>query len=194
MWSDEVEKISSAVYQVSSQIKSAGKKLCNKDLCEIDYQMLADNILRTLNYWTGKTYVGIEKDKTVRKAFQSFFTQLYSFLMICRDSNIKELQKFAKRALYQGVLYRYLGHGDVSEDCDSRVEPQYNDIYVSWSKNSENSYIESKLYGVITLIECEVSGNYYGIDLGAFGVVRGNEAEVVFPTIKETVKDISYIS
>lgn len=94
--------------------------------------------------------------------------------------------------MYQGVLYRYLGH---SEPSDSRkcVRPQYNKIYVSWSKNKGNKYLESKLYGVKTLLACNVNYPYFGIDLSAFGMSRGNEREVVFPTIEETMTSIKFI-
>lgn len=45
----------------------------------------------------------------------------------------------------------------------------------------------------MTLLTCKIDEPYYGIDLEAFGVVRGEEAEVVFPTIKETITEIKYI-
>ena len=102
-------------------------------------------------------------------------------------------KKFANDTLYHGTIYRYLGHCLENEIYDNIVEPEYNDIYVSWSKNPTNSYIESKLYGTKTLLTCKIENNYYGIDLEAFCVVRGNEAEVVFPTIKETITNIEYI-
>ena len=70
---------------------------------------------------------------------------------------------------------------------------QYNNIYVLWSKQPQNHYIENKLYGTMTLLTCKVDEPYYGIDLEVFGVVRGQEAEVVFQTIKETITEIRYI-
>lgn len=57
----------------------------------------------------------------------------------------------------------------------------------------QNHYIESKLYGTMTLLTCEASEPHYGIDLNAFGVVRGDEAEVVFPTIADAITNIEYI-
>lgn len=45
----------------------------------------------------------------------------------------------------------------------------------------------------MTLLTCKVDEPYYGIDLEVFGVVRGQEAEVVFQTIKETITEIRYI-
>ena len=81
----------------------------------------------------------------------------------------------------------------MEENANKRVEPQYNNIYVSWSKQPQNHYIENKLYGTMTLLTCKVDEPYYGIDLEAFGVVRGQEAEVVFPTIKETITEVKYI-
>jgi len=40
---------------------------------------------------------------------------------------------------------------------------------------------------------CMISEPYYSIDLEAFGVVKGDEAEVVFPTLQETLTIIGYI-
>lgn len=45
----------------------------------------------------------------------------------------------------------------------------------------------------MTLLTYKIDEPYYGIDLEAFGVVRGEEAEVVFPTIKETITEIRHI-
>lgn len=39
---------------------------------------------------------------------------------------------------------------------------------------------------------CNISGDKYGIDLTALGVSRGDEAEVVFPTLKECVIKVEY--
>lgn len=46
------------------------------------------------------------------------------------------------------------------------------------------------LTGVIILKD---GSNISPIDLEAFGVVRSQEAEVVFPTIKETITQVKYI-
>ncbi len=78
-WSDRIEEISGIIYQVASQIRSATKKLSNKDMLEKDYRVLAVNIYKTLDHWTGKTYVGMPKDKAIQKAFQAFFIQLYEY-------------------------------------------------------------------------------------------------------------------
>ena len=62
------------------------------------------------------------------------------------------------------------------------------------NKHPQNDYIESKLGGNITWLSCEITAPRYGIDLEAIKSSRGNEAEVVFPTIKECVTEIRYIS
>lgn len=103
------------------------------------------------------------------------------------------LWTIADKVLYRGSLYRYLGHGSAKCNTNNRIEPQFNNIYVSWSKNPKNYYIESKLYGTMTLLACKIDEPYYGIDLEAFDVIRGKEAEVVFPTIKETITEVRYI-
>lgn len=192
-WDNEVDQNIKEIYRVTDQIKNIGKRLKINDVTFDAFQTLYENICETLNFWTGRTYVGQKKSKAVQKAFQAFFETLYAFLFICRDLNNSTLQDLAHESLYHGVLYRYLGHGSVEEDIDSKVEPQYNNIYVSWSKQPQNHYIESKLYGTMTLLTCEVSEPHYGIDLNAFGVVRGDEAEVVFPTIADAITNIEYI-
>lgn len=192
-WNNEIDKAMMEIYRVKKQIQSVGKKLKTNNITYDDFELIFDNVSQTLNYWTGHTYIGQEKGKFIKKVFQAFFEELYNFLFICRELDNSELQKIADKALYRGILYRYLGHGLIEGNISNRVEPQYNDIYVSWSKQPQNSYIESKLYGTMTLLTCRIDEPYYGIDLEVFGAVRGNEAEVVFPTIRETIKDIKYI-
>ena len=174
-------------------MQNVGVRLKTNDIFNEDFSVFLDNVYETLKYWTGHTYIGQEKDKALQKAYQTFFEALYKFLFICREFGNPMLKSFSDEVLYRGSLYRYLGKGSVEENTDKRIEPQYDNIYVSWSKQPKNYYIESKLYGTMTLLTCKIDEPYYGIDLEAFGVVRGEEAEVVFPTIKETITEIRYI-
>ena len=197
MWDNEIEKVANEINRVSSQIKSVQKKLPTNDIIYGDdnFNIFRDNVYQTLDYWTGHTYIGHKKCKLIRKAFQVFFEALYDFLLFCQredNSFLHLLKKLADDALYQGTIYRYLGHCSDDPDTESKVEPKYNSIYVSWSKKPNNHYIQSKLYGTKTLMTCVISEPYYGIDLEAFGVVRGDEEEVVFPTLQETIKSIEY--
>lgn len=193
LWDNEVDKSITEIYRVTAQFKRVGERLEKHSISYEEFELFSNNIYQTLNFWTGHTYVGKKKQKALQKAFQAFFEALYSFLFTCRKLDNSMLQKFANESLYHGVLYRYLGHGSADDNIDNKVEPVYNNIYVSWSKKPQNYYIESKLYGVMTLLTCNIIEPYYGIDLEPFGVVRGDEAEVVFPTIKETITDITYI-
>lgn len=192
-WDDEVEKAITEIYRVKSQLQSVGVRLKTNDISNEEFSVLLNNVYETLKYWTGHTYIGQHKKKDIQKAYQTFFEALYDFLFVCRELGNPVLKSFADEALYRGLLYRYLGYGFVEKNADKRVEPQYNNIYVSWSKQPKNHYIESKLYGTMTLLTCKIDEPYYGIDLEAFGVVRGQEAEVVFPTIKETITEVKYI-
>lgn len=171
------------IYQVKDQIKNFVKKrhLNNKD----DYVMLYANICNVLSFWAEFTWVGIPKEKNQKKAFQAFFVELYGLLV----SDLFDGDNY----LYQGTLYRYLGHGSQEEESAPAIIPEYNDIYVSWSKKPENKYLESKLYGKMTHLTCELTGDFYGIDLTAFEVDRPGEEEVVFPTIESTIKSIVII-
>lgn len=192
-WDNEVEKAITEIYRVKNQTQSVGGKLKTNDISNADFLLFLDNIYKTLKYWTGHTYIGHKKDKALQKAYQTFFEALYDFLFICREFGNPMLQTFSDDVLYRGSLYRYLGYGSAEELIDKRIEPQYNNIFVSWSKQPNNHYIENKLYGTKTLLACKISEPYYGIDLEAFGVVRGEEAEVVFPTIQQTITEVKYI-
>lgn len=198
IWDNEIDIAAVEIKRVSAQIPGVIKKLKSGDITfeDTNFNLLVNNITKTLSYWTGHTYVGQEKDKMVQKAFQSFFGYLYDFLMFCltEDRNSQQFYHgFADRALYQGNVYRYLGHCSGSGNYSEKIEPIYNDIYVSWSKKPDNPYILSKLCGTKTLLTCEIAEPYYGIDLDAFGVVRAEEQEVVFPTIMEMIKEVKYI-
>ena len=193
LWGDEVDKSITEIYRVKAQFKRVGERLEKHSISYKEFELFFNNICETLNFWTGHTYVGQKKQKALQKAFQAFFEVLYTFLLNCRYMDNSMLQNLANESLYHGVLYRYLGHGSADDNIDSKVEPVYNNIYVSWSKKPQNHYIESKLYWVMTLLTCNIIEPYYGIDLEAFGVVRGDETEVIFPTIEKTITDIRYI-
>jgi hypothetical protein len=198
LWDNEIEIAVKEIYRVTAQIKSVQKKLPTNDIMHYDYdfKIFYDNVYATLSYWTGHTYVGHKKSKTIQKAFQAFFTSLYDFLLFCQreyGSSLQPLKELAYAALYRGTIYRYLGHCSDDNDTESKVEPKYDGIYVSWSKNPNNHYIQSKLYGTKTLVTCVIDEPYYGIDLDAFGVVKGDETEVVFPTLQETVTSIENV-
>lgn len=170
-WDDEVEKAITEIYQVKSQIQSVGVRLKTNDISNEEFSVLLNNVYETLKYWTGHTYIGQHKKKDIQKAYQTFFEALYDFLFVCRELGNPVLKSFVDEALYRGLLFRYLGYGFVEKNADKRVEPQYNNIYVTWSKQPKNHYIESKLYGTMTLLTCKIDEPYYGIDLEAFGVV-----------------------
>lgn len=161
--------------------------------------VLVQNISDALSMWTGSTYVGVKKDEKLELAYTTFFNAFYAVLTCLLDVN-ENCRMIAQRMLYDGVLYRYLGHSSGAADCYSRVEPEYNNMWVSWSKDDvrKNPYLNSKLYGTKTLLICKTN-HLQGIDLAGwdelFGtcIVRANESEVVYPTLKDAVYDVKYI-
>lgn len=146
------------------------------------------DIYAVCKLWATNTYVGQPKPDDVREAFQSFFEALMAMLIKLKDSSITNERDLSTLLLYQGTVYRYLG---TASSSDKHVMPQYNDIYVSWSKKPRNSYFESKLLSPITWMACEIKEPRYGINLAAICSLEG-EQEVVFPTIQECITQIDY--
>lgn len=169
------------------------------DITNDKLNTLFSNITNALAYWTGNTYVGQPKEKALEKVYQTFFELLLELLIFIKDSPrfTNEHKEKIDSVLYQGNIYRYLGYSSEEyhylDNKEQFVKPNYNGIYVSWSKNKSNSYIESKLRGPITKLKCCINEDMFGIDLEAFGVSRGNEKEVVFPTLEKCITEIQYI-
>ena len=192
-WSDEIDKTVVELIRVRNQIDSTVRAIKRRSVTSEMLSDLGYNLGEALSWWTGHTYVGVEKDKKLKKSFQYFYESLYDFLLVCRSSNISVLHNLAEHALYQGTVYRYLGYS--SNSRLSKVAPkevEYDGVFVSWSKDAVIPYVESKLCGTLTRVTCNISGDKYGIDLTAFGVSKGAESEVVFPTLKEYVTNVEY--
>ena len=194
---NDTSEVIGIINTVTNQMNNILKRLNDKDIeeCDKDIKRLWNNIQTSLRLWVGNTYVGEQKEKKLQKAFQSFFIGLNDFLVFCHsDINVAypHLKQWAHKILYRGTVYRYLGYNAPVEESNRPIEVQYDGIYVSWSKEPENNYLTSKLYGVVTFLKCEISEPYYGIDLEAFGVSRGKEREVVFPTLKDSIVTIEY--
>lgn len=192
-WSDEIDKTVVELIRVRNQIDSTVRAIKRRSVTSEMLSDLGYNLGEALSWWTGHTYVGVEKDKKLKKSFQYFYESLYDFLLVCQSSNISVLHNFAEHALYQGTVYRYLGYS--SNSRLSKVAPkevEYDGVFVSWSKDAVIPYVESKLCGTLTRVTCNISGDKYGIDLTVFGVSKGVESEVVFPTLKEYVTNVEY--
>lgn len=193
---EDIDENAKEIYRVSNQICSINNKVNRFGsiwLCEINDEILMLNVRKVINQWTRHTSVGVKKNPKLQKSFQSFYKHLYEFLLLMNDIEESGYHDLAKASLYQGKLFRYIGSGSSFNRADKRIEPEYNDIYVSWSKKRKNTYFEQKLYGIITLLTCNVESPNYGIDLTPFGVACDGEDEVVFPTIKDTLEEIEYI-
>lgn len=158
--------------------KTDRKRLLDK------YVILQANIKDILYYWTRMCSVGYPKNKKFIKAYSVFFEQLLEWLKKLQNSKIEYFKEFSNKALFQGTVYRC-----IHNENNYNKEPvlRYENNYVSWSKNSYVPYLEQKIKGKLLHITCEIKDEYYGIDLEAFDVVAGEEAEVVFPTVKELI-------
>lgn len=141
-WDGEVKKAITEIYRVKNQMQNVGARLKTNDISNEDFSAFLDNVYETLKYWTGHTYIGQKKDKALQKAYQTFFEALYKFLFICRELGNPMLKSFSDEVLYRGSLYRYLGKGSAEENTDKRIEPQYDNIYVSWSKQPKTTTLK----------------------------------------------------
>lgn len=188
LWKDDTSNIIKGIGEATNNIVNYRHSLnvTEKRFCE-----LIEDVQAVCDFWTGNTYVGVPKETAEKEAFQKFFSELMQLLLEMKKSGTIFERRIAANMLYTGKVYRYLGNKFQPEKI---VKPSYDNIYVSWSKHPQNNYIESKLGGNITWLSCEITAPRYGIDLEAIKSSRGNEAEVVFPTIKECVTEIRYIS
>ena len=188
LFSDEVDKIvfgiKEAIFTINQYVNTVFRTK------EMLFE-LREDITIICDFWSGKTYVGSPKNTKVKAAFQEFFEDLMQLLIVLKHNGNNDEQRFANSMLYRGTIYRYLGNCSPSK---KRIKPKYESIYVSWSKSPENRYLLSKLYGPVTWMSCEIKEPLYGIDLQAIGCSRANEQEVVFPTIKQCITEIKYIS
>ena len=184
LWSDDIPEIVKAVNEATNNISVYYDSADNSANA---LKKLNEDIREVCNFWTGKTYVGDRKDDEIVQVFQNFFETLMKLLLKMKDSKKNYEAKFANARLYQGKVYRYLGYGNSQDITDKAIRPEYNEIYVSWSKEPQNDYIESKLYRKITWLEAEIKSPYFGIDLEEMGTSKEREREVVFPTLKDFV-------
>ena len=203
-WDSDYKENAQKIHGIACQIQTYTKRI-EHGITQDQGEPLMKNIAVVLDNWTGATYVGDRKKKQLEKAFQAFFTALYDFIIECRNNDCYFNIESSSKILYRGMVYRYLGHqlGDVPDN--SIVEPIYNDIYVSWSKNQHDINIEKKLRYPMTWMAAEIKEPYYGIDLVGLAeaiselvktehrIAIRAEREVVFPTIKECISDIKYI-
>lgn len=189
---DDLEN-SHKIISVANQIKSVCGYI-DKHGCFDKSKMtpLCDNIYDVIDYWVRYTYVGQEKTAKLKSAYQQFFNELYHFVILCSNLPDQDVREFANSALYEGTLYRLLGHGTTKNRRRS-VKPIYDGIWVSWNKKPNNRYLESKLYGTKTKLIC-CTGDIKGLDLSAFVQCAGNEEEVVYPTLKECIINVEYVN
>lgn len=184
-------------------------KRFNKDFDPFEFiDELFERIAFVLIQWSGDTYVGEEKTENIKKIFQDFFITLVDLVNLFdknKEKCLKQEIDFSKNIKYKGTIYRILGYSNcLDRNKNKSIIPKYNDIYVSWSKNKDNSYLESKLYGKKTRLTAVIDKDKFGIDLEKIEefietiydenlyISRGNEREVVFPTLEECVKEVIY--
>lgn len=199
MTESDLQFIEKTTYGLRWYVSQRGKQGFDREL----FEDMICHIMAVLSKWTGETWVGHKKDKRTETVFQNFFetfVNLIEYINFFEKMMSDTEKEFANMTVYNGVLYRYLGScSPGNKEC---VEIEYNDIYVSWSKNDLNDYIESKLYGPQLWIKAQTAPFDFAIDLEGVdkfyqkitgenkGVVRGNEREVVYPTKRECILEM----
>lgn len=180
------EAIVNALHKTKEQFDIVKKIIENGDSPSQEYiNVFYIDAKQAILWWIENTYVGKEKPNQIKIAFQDFYQSLYRLLRAFQKSDVCSLRQFADRALYQGIAYRWLGYGEPCDSMEVARNVIYENIYVSWNKKTNiPRSIKNKLYGTITQITCEISGEYYAIDLMAFlNEPINDEDEIVFPTI-----------
>lgn len=199
MTESELQFIERTTYGLQWYVSQRGKQEFDREI----FEDMIRHIMAVLSKWTGETWIGHKKDKRTETVFQNFFETLVGLIGYINffEKMISDTEKeFANMTVYNGVLYRYLGS---CSPCNKEsVEIEYNNIYVSWSKNDLNDYIESKLYGPLLWIKAQTAPFEFAIDLEGVdkfyqkitgenkGVVRGNEREVVYPTKRDCILEV----
>ena len=199
MTESDLQFIEKTTYGLRWYVSQRGKQGFDREI----FEDMICHIMAVLSKWTGETWVGHKKNKRTEMVFQNFFETFVGLIGYINffEKKMSDTEKqLANMTVYNGVLYRYLGS---SSPCNKEcVEIEYNDIYVSWSKNEQNDYIESKLYGPLLWIKAQTLPFDFAIDLEGVdkfyqkitgenkGVVRGKEREVVYPTKRECILEV----
>lgn len=70
---DQIEEVVKELNRVTNQFVQARKKIISGNMAEHGWHTFRDNICTTLSYWTGNTYVGCRKEKSLEKSISTFF-------------------------------------------------------------------------------------------------------------------------
>ncbi|MGL4363456.1 MAG: hypothetical protein ACRCZM_11500 [Bacteroidales bacterium] len=168
------------------------------------FNALITEIINIISIWTGETFVGIQKEKVQEKLFNQFFYSIKELIIFLENlgSTSQSESEFISHIKYTGNIFRYMGNGCFLSKAT--IIPTFNDVYVSWSKNYKSVYLESKLYGPVTYLQCNIQGDDFGLDLEGFdkfvreneisnfNFIRPNEREVVFPMSSKIQIDVEY--
>lgn len=142
MTESDLQFIERTTYGLQWYVSRCGKQGFDREI----FEDMIRHIMAVLSKWTGETWIGHKKDKRTETVFQNFFETLVGLIGYINffEKMISDTEKeFANMTVYNGVIYRYLGS---CSPCNKEsVEIEYNNIYVYWSKNEQNDYIESKL-------------------------------------------------
>lgn len=79
VWSDQIKETVKELNRVTNQFVQVRKKILSGSMTDCIWRTFSKNICDTLSYWTGNTYVGCRKEKSLEKAFQRFLKSCMTF-------------------------------------------------------------------------------------------------------------------
>ena len=155
-------------------------KYLNEEI-EMDAGCFKFIISDVLYYWVYKNKVGERKDKDIRIMYNNFFKVFLDILLKMKNSKDEEKSLLANKCLYQGDIYRTIGHKDYPSNIDIKID--YDDLYTHWSKKDTRNIvsIESEIYRNKKYLKTTIDNNHYGIYIAPFIGMKKDEEEVVFP-------------
>ena len=67
-WGDHYKENAEIIHSIARQIRASIKRLLKREDTEQQARVMFKNIIRTLQHWTGYTYIGLNKESVLEEA------------------------------------------------------------------------------------------------------------------------------